>query len=234
LERHFSGELPYYESECRMKHKDGHWIWVLDRGKVISRTEDGKPLWMYGTHQDITERKQAEENVKNAKDELQIILDSVPAIIIYKDTEGRIIRANKALADSLKVPVKDMVGKTTEGLFPREQADKMRKDSREVILSGKQKRDIIEPYDTPKGTKWAITDKIPYKDKKGKVTGIISLSKDITVQRKAEQKLKLTYQRLKKTMDATIDTMSKIIEVKDPYTAGHQQRISQLTTAITK
>ncbi|HEB73981.1 MAG TPA: HD domain-containing protein, partial [Candidatus Desulfofervidus auxilii] len=180
------------------------------------------------------ERKQAEENVKNAKDELQIILNSVPAIIFYKDIEGRIIQANKTLANLLKMPVKDIVGKTTEELFPKEQAEKMKKDSREVILSGKPKKDIIEPYDTPEGTRWAITDKLPYKDKKGKVIGIISLSKDITVQRKAVQKLKLTYQKLKKTMNATIDTMSKIIEVKDPYTAGHQKRVSQLATAIAK
>ncbi len=43
-----------------MRHKDGGWIWVLDSGKVISRTEDGKPLWMFGSHHDITEQKRAE------------------------------------------------------------------------------------------------------------------------------------------------------------------------------
>ena len=181
---------------------------------------------------EITERKHAEENMKNIKDELQMIMDSVPAIIFYKDTEGRIIRANKTLANLLKMPVKDIVSKTTEELFPREQAEKMRKDDKEVIISGKPKRNIIEPYDTPEGIRWAITDKMPYKDKEGKVTGVIGLSKDITVQRKAEQELKLTYQKLKKTMDATIDTMSKIIEAKDPYTSGHQHRVCQLAVRI--
>lgn len=63
LERHFKGELPYYEFEIRMRHKDGRWIWVLDRGKVSSWTPDGKPLIMSGTHQDITARKQAEEKL---------------------------------------------------------------------------------------------------------------------------------------------------------------------------
>ena len=48
LERHFTGELPYYDCECRMKHKDGHWVWVHDRGSVITRTGDGKPLMMFG------------------------------------------------------------------------------------------------------------------------------------------------------------------------------------------
>ena len=60
LERHFKGELNYYELECRMRHKDGHWVWVLDRGSVASRTGDGKPLLMSGTHTDISERKHAD------------------------------------------------------------------------------------------------------------------------------------------------------------------------------
>jgi len=186
-----------------------------------------------GIARDITKRKQAED-VKNAKDELQMIMDSVPALIFYKDTEGRIIRANKALADSLKVPVKDIVGKTTEELFPRKQAENMRKDDKEVIISGKPKKNVIEPYDTPEGTRWAITDKIPNRDKKGKVIGVIDLSKDITVQRKSEEELKQTYQKLKKTMDAAIDTMSRIIEAKDPYTSDHQHRVCQLAVPLAR
>jgi diguanylate cyclase (GGDEF)-like protein/PAS domain S-box-containing protein len=63
LERHFAGELPYYDCELRMKHKDGHWVWVQDRGQVITRTVDGKPLLMFGTHMDISERKAAEEKI---------------------------------------------------------------------------------------------------------------------------------------------------------------------------
>jgi len=49
-----------------------------------------------------------------------------------------------------------------------------------------------------------------------------------------EQELQQSYQKLKKSMDATIQAVSKIVEVKDPYTAGHQQRVSQLATAIAK
>ncbi len=63
-ERHLAGELPYYECECRIRHKDGHWVWVLDRGRILTRTADGKPLTMFGTHTDITERKKAEEQMR--------------------------------------------------------------------------------------------------------------------------------------------------------------------------
>ncbi|MCG2762540.1 MAG: PAS domain S-box protein, partial [Candidatus Atribacteria bacterium] len=210
--------------------KSGKEINVEGRGNGIFK--DGKFVSAVGIFRDITESKHSEENLKNAKDELQIILDSVPAIIFYKDVEGRIIRANKILADSLKMPVKDLVGKTTEELFPEEQAENMRKDDKEVIISGKAKRNIVEPYTTPDGTRWLITDKVPYKDKEGKITGVISLSKDITVQKKSEEELQQSYQKLKKTMDAALDTMSKIIEVKDPYTSGHQHRVYQLAIRI--
>jgi len=66
LEQHFNGELDYYEHEARMHHKNGNWIWVLDRGKVATWTEEGKPLLISGTHQEITKRKMAEEQVESA------------------------------------------------------------------------------------------------------------------------------------------------------------------------
>ena len=61
LQKHFDGELEIYECDTRLRHKDGHWVWVLDRGRLVSRTPDGKPQWMYGTHLDITEKKEADE-----------------------------------------------------------------------------------------------------------------------------------------------------------------------------
>jgi len=219
--------------EFSFKTKTGDNIPVIFSSSAMM-DEAGNMAGIVCIVKDITERKQAEENVKNIKDELQIILDSVPAIIFYKDIEGRFIRVNKTLANSLQVPIKDIVGKTTEALFPKEEAENMRKDDQEAILSGKAKRNIIEPFKTPDGIRWLITDKIPYKDKKGKITGIIGLAKDITVQRKSEQELQQTFQKLKKTMDAAIDTMSSIIEAKDPYTAGHQRRVSLLATAVAK
>ncbi len=71
LALHFDRKLDYYEYEARMRHKDGHWIWVFDRGKVFSWTEDGRPLLMYGTHQDITARKQAEKELQESNRKLE-------------------------------------------------------------------------------------------------------------------------------------------------------------------
>jgi len=60
---HFDRESPFYECEKRLRHKDGHWVWVQDRGKVATWTLDGKPLLMFGTHQDISVVKAEEKRL---------------------------------------------------------------------------------------------------------------------------------------------------------------------------
>ncbi|MEI7815363.1 MAG: PAS domain S-box protein, partial [Coriobacteriia bacterium] len=67
LDLHFAGELEYYDFECRMRHKDGHWVWVRDRGRVLTRTAAGEPLIMVGTHTDITEFKHADEELRRER-----------------------------------------------------------------------------------------------------------------------------------------------------------------------
>jgi len=65
LARHFSGETEYYETELRMRHRDGRTVWVLDRGRVIERLPDGSPLMMFGIHQDISDKKEMEERIRD-------------------------------------------------------------------------------------------------------------------------------------------------------------------------
>jgi two-component system, cell cycle sensor histidine kinase and response regulator CckA len=72
LELHFAGKLPLYECEFRMRHRDGHWVWVQARARIASRTVDGKPLTMAGTQTDITPRKQAEEEARLALQQREV------------------------------------------------------------------------------------------------------------------------------------------------------------------
>ncbi len=58
LQNHFEGRIDHYKLECRMRHKDGHWVWVRVRGKLDSRADGGEPLLMAGTHHDVTEEVQ--------------------------------------------------------------------------------------------------------------------------------------------------------------------------------
>jgi diguanylate cyclase (GGDEF)-like protein/PAS domain S-box-containing protein len=69
--RHFMGTLAYYDCELRVKHKDGHWVWVQDRGQVITWTADGKPMLIFGTRTDISVRKEADEKIRLLNIELE-------------------------------------------------------------------------------------------------------------------------------------------------------------------
>lgn len=77
LNEHLKGNTPYYQSEHRLKCKDGSYKWILDRGKVIERDESGNPLRVIGTHSDISYRKQAEQELNHFKTTLDETLDCV-------------------------------------------------------------------------------------------------------------------------------------------------------------
>ncbi|MCH2023032.1 MAG: PAS domain-containing protein [Saprospiraceae bacterium] len=77
LEDHFNKKVKYYDFQSRMKHKNGNWIWVHDRGKVFEWDEKGNPLRMCGSHIDITEIKQLELNLKKSNNEKDVLLNEV-------------------------------------------------------------------------------------------------------------------------------------------------------------
>lgn len=67
IENHTSGETEFYESEYRMRKKDGTWVWILDKGKIFERDTAGNPLRMVGTHTDITKQKELETELKESQ-----------------------------------------------------------------------------------------------------------------------------------------------------------------------
>ncbi|WP_200230183.1 PAS domain-containing protein [Rubrivivax gelatinosus] len=95
MRRHAAAELPVYECELRVRHKDGRWAWVLSRGKIFSRAADGQPRLMAGTHMDISERKRAETLLRESEALNLSILNSVSAEIAVLDRDGVIIAVNE-------------------------------------------------------------------------------------------------------------------------------------------
>ncbi|MFU8812505.1 MAG: PAS domain-containing protein [Balneolaceae bacterium] len=67
VEDYFAGKIPIYQCEVRMRHKEGHWVWILDRGRVVERDENGEPVRLVGTHVDITEQKRREQKITEQK-----------------------------------------------------------------------------------------------------------------------------------------------------------------------
>lgn len=94
LKLHFSGELDFYDVECRMRHKKGYWVWVHDRGKIISRDAQGEPLWMAGTHADVTQNRELRDQLTAQKQFLEHIFDSDITAITVLNAQGRLEYAN--------------------------------------------------------------------------------------------------------------------------------------------
>ncbi len=80
LNAHLEGKTPYYKNEHRLQSKDGSYKWILDRGKILSWTDNGKPLRVVGTHSDVTARKEAELQNQRLMEELQEAVDNVKVL----------------------------------------------------------------------------------------------------------------------------------------------------------
>lgn len=180
---------------------------------LTKMTIDGKDI-LQTTVRDISKQVEIEKALKNQREEQQIILDSIPAWVFYKDKENRFIRVNDAFCKVLGKTKKDLEGKSCFDLFPKDQADAFLKDDLEVIESGKPKTDIIEQMKSPEGIIWVKTDKIIYKDKNDNIIGIIGFSVDISKQKQVEEKLQERVEETEKLNKLMIGRELKMVELK--------------------
>lgn len=95
LHEHLAGRTPMYRCEKRLRCKDGSWLWLLARGKVVERLADGQPRRITGTHVDISVRKALELELRQSNARLQGLLEAATQVaIIGVDTDGRICTFN--------------------------------------------------------------------------------------------------------------------------------------------
>jgi PAS domain S-box-containing protein len=172
---------------------------------------DGSLSALIGTFTDMTEHKKGLRRLHQQRQEQQIIFDSVPAMIWYKDCNNRIIRSNRAAAAAIGLTPAQMEGRSVYDLYPTEAAAYHR-DDLEVIKSGLPKMGIIEQLRMPNGqSRWIRTDKIPYRDDQGQIIGVIVFATDITDLKQAEEAL----QREQHLMQILMDNMPDAIYFKD-------------------
>ncbi len=187
-----------YSVEVRMRTKSGEWRWILVRGRVVERDDKGVAVRMVGTHSDITSRKQAEQLLSRQREEYRTILDSVPLMIAYVDKNGRIIRINKAGADALGIPPKEVVGKTFDDFFLPDQAALFLKRNREVMDTMIPLIGRVFQVMLPTGKAiWIQADIVPYLDSKGNSIGSIFVVMDISGRKAAEEALQESGERFR-------------------------------------
>lgn len=118
LNAHLQGRTPTYEAEYRIQAKDGRWLWILDRGKVVDRRPDGTPIRAVGTHTDITARKRAEDALRDSEERIRAVVDTMVDGIITVDEAGVIESVNPAVERIFGYSRAELVGQNVTLLMP--------------------------------------------------------------------------------------------------------------------
>jgi len=108
-ERHIAGLTPSIETELRLRHKDGHWVWVLDRGGIVERDADGRPLRLMGVQTDITRQKEAEAALDEVNVRFRLALAASGTGIWHYD-----IATNRSFWDARSREIFGLVADTDE------------------------------------------------------------------------------------------------------------------------
>jgi PAS domain S-box-containing protein len=179
-----------YDVEYRIVRPDGEIRHVRELGEPVL-DETGTLVRSFGTIQDITERKHAEEELRESRELLYAVIDAVPAMISAKDSESRYIVINRYQSELYDVSRDEAIGKTAAQLLNREYGDYTRQLDRQVIDSG----EALPPYeehhvDASGGERELLATKVPLKDHQGRVRGVVTVAHDITDRKQAEQALR--------------------------------------------
>jgi PAS domain S-box-containing protein len=135
-------------------------------------------------------QRRTERDLRQTEMFYHSLVETIPQMILCKDLEGRFTFANQKFCDELGCTPEEIKGKTDLDFFPRELAEKYRRDDQKVIESG-QVLDIVEAHVTPKGEKLYVqVMKTPLVGTEGQPIGIQGIFWDVTARMKAEEKLK--------------------------------------------
>jgi PAS domain S-box-containing protein len=200
------------EIEYRFKTKDGRWIWCLSRDSVFERTEDGSVSQFIGTFLDITERKQLEEDtirLRDAaireRDQLKALLNSINDEIWFADNKGKFTLVNPsgalefAVSEAGEIDVKKLaesleIFRPDGSPRPVEEAPPLRSLQGEVV---RNQEEIIRTPATGE-LRYRQVSSAPVRERAGSIIGSVSVVRDITDSKRAEEALRDSGEQLKR------------------------------------
>ena len=118
LQQHFKGVRADFETQCRMRHKEGHWVWVNTRGRVTTWTPEGQPGLMFGTQIDISAQQQARIALQEQADYTQAVLDNIVDGLITIDRRGMMVSFNPAAEQIFGYAAQEVIGQNIKMLMP--------------------------------------------------------------------------------------------------------------------
>ena len=208
---------PVINREEYLLDEEGRKRWLLT-SKLPLRDQNGKIVGLIGIGRDITERKQAEETLRQSHDELEkrvaertaelsqerlylrTLIDSLPDYIFIKDRQSRFLMNNLAHAQVLGAThPNEVVGKTDREIFPPQLANQYYADEQAVMKSGQPlNREEVGVDQRTGETRWLQTTKVPLRDKDGKIIGLVGISRNITERKQIEETLRQSHDELEK------------------------------------
>jgi PAS domain S-box-containing protein len=209
LARCIEGGLVYYDCEYRMRHKEGHWVWIQARGKISSRTANGTPEGMSGTLLDISKQKHAEAEIARTTAMLQSMLDATSEVaVITTGLDRTITLFNKGAERMLGYAAAEVVGRHTTTLF----TDPQEITARCAALTEELGRPVADfavtidesllgrkmewTYIRKDGSRLAVSLVItPLLDAAGVRTGYLGMSHDISAEKAYENELRAAMQQ---------------------------------------
>lgn len=185
----FERKEPFYSIECRMKHKEGHWVWIFDKGKVLTWTEDRKPLWMFGTHIDISDLIQKETLLSEKTNLLDAVFNSIREGIAVVNSDYTLEYMNDTLRR----------WKNSSGLLEEKRCYKVLFGKEKICQSCPAKECLAtgEPHhkefllNTSEGEKNIDIYTYPLVDSQnaGRIKGVVEFIRDITESKQLQRML---------------------------------------------
>ncbi|MFQ6083458.1 MAG: PAS domain S-box protein [Candidatus Aminicenantia bacterium] len=218
--------------EFRIVAKDGKIKNVEVTTVEIGRKEEVKTM---GIIRDITERKKIEEALRESEEMYKTLVKTSPDAVTVTDLEGHITYVSQR---TLEVhgfkSAEELIGKSAFELIAPEDHEEAMINLQKTLEEGFM-RNLGYTLLRKDGTCFiGELNTALIKDAYGKPKAFIATTRDITERKRAEEELKQSWEKLRRAMEETIRAMALTSEIRDPFTAGHQRRVSNLACAIAK
>jgi sigma-B regulation protein RsbU (phosphoserine phosphatase) len=175
--------------ESQIYRKDGSIIWISENCRAV-RDAQGKLLYYEGTVEDITHRRQTEEDLRNSETLYHSLVETMPQNVFRKDIQGRFTFANSQYCKHYNCKLEEIIGKTDFDFFPVELAEKYRRDDWRVMETGQTYEIVEEHHPIGQEKTFIRVVKTPLYGTDGKISGLQGIFWDITQQRIAEERIR--------------------------------------------